>query len=137
MIGIQDLPAVNATLNGTSAVLLAAGYTFIRRGQRRAHIRCMIAAVITSALFLTSYVIYHAHIGSRPYPGQGGLRPIYYTILATHVVLAVVIVPLVIMTLARAVRGRFALHKKIARLTLPLWFYVSITGVIVYVMLYH
>ncbi|MFO0980581.1 MAG: DUF420 domain-containing protein [Planctomycetota bacterium] len=137
MIGIQDLPAVNATLNGTSAVLLAAGYTFIRRGQRRAHIRCMIAAVITSALFLTSYVIYHAHIGSRPYPGQGGLRPIYYTILATHVVLAVVIVPLVIMTLARAVRGRFALHQEDRPLTLPLWFYVSITGVIVYVMLYH
>jgi len=133
---ISDLPLVNATLNSLSAILLAIGYVMIRKGNRRAHAICMLAAVVTSTLFLTSYVVYHAHVGSKPYLGEGWRRPLYFAILSSHVVLAIVIVPLVITTLVLALRSRFARHKKVARITWPLWMYVSVTGVIVYLMLY-
>ena len=133
---VHDLPTLNASLNATSAVLLATGYYFIRTGQRERHRVCMIAALVVSALFLTSYVIYHAQVGSVPFQGVGPIRAVYFTILITHVVLAVVIVPLVIMTVSRALAQTFDRHRRIARWTLPLWFYVSITGVVVYLMLY-
>ncbi len=133
---VHDLPTLNASLNATSAVLLATGYYFIRTGQRARHKACMIAALVVSALFLTSYVIYHWQVGSVPYAGTGPLRTVYLTILFTHVVLAIVIVPMVLMTVSRALASKFDRHRRIARWTLPLWFYVSVTGVIVYVMLY-
>jgi len=131
------LPHVNALLNATSAGLLVTGYLLIRSGHETAHKRCMIAALICSAAFLTSYVIYHLHAGSRPFPGTGAIRGIYFAILITHVVLAAVILPLVMMTAMRGLRSQFDRHARIARWTLPLWLYVSVTGVIVYVMLYQ
>jgi uncharacterized membrane protein YozB (DUF420 family) len=134
---ISDLPLVNATLNSISAVLLTIGYVLIRKGHRRAHAICMLSAVVTSTLFLTSYVIYHAHVGSKPYLGEGWRRPLYLAILGSHIVLAIAIVPLVITTLVFASRSRFERHKRIARITWPLWMYVSVTGVIVYLMLYQ
>ena len=134
---IADLPTLNATLNGISAVLLTAGYLLIRSGDRRRHKAVMLAACTTSALFLVSYVVYHANVGSVPYTGQGPLRTVYFAILISHVVLAIVIVPMVITTLSRALSARFDRHRRIARLTLPLWLYVSVTGVVIYVMLYH
>jgi len=137
MLEISDLPALNATLNGISAVLLATGYLLIRRGQVTLHKRCMLAALVSSTLFLTSYVTYHLHTGSRPFPGQGPIRVIYFAILLTHVVLAVVIVPLALITATRGLRSQFDRHVKIARWTLPLWLYVSVTGVVIYVMLYQ
>jgi uncharacterized membrane protein YozB (DUF420 family) len=130
-------PVIDATLNGTSGVLLLIGRSFIQRGRMAAHRAFMIAAVITSSLFLTSYVYYHAHVGSVRFQGQGWVRPVYFTILISHVLLAVVIVPMVIVTLSRALRERFDRHRDIARWTWPLWMYVSVTGVIVYFMLYH
>jgi len=130
-------PVIDATLNGTSAVLLFVGRNFILRGRMAAHRACMIAAVVTSTLFLTSYVYYHAHVGSVRFQGQGWVRPVYFTILISHVILAMVIVPLVVITLTRALRERFDRHRAIARWTWPLWMYVSVTGVIVYFMLYH
>ena len=130
-------PVIDATLNGSSAVLLLIGRNFILRGRMAAHRACMIAAVVTSTLFLTSYVYYHAHVGSVRFQGQGWVRPVYFTILISHVILAMVIVPMVIITLARALRERFDRHRAIARWTWPLWMYVSVTGVIVYFMLYH
>lgn len=133
----SDLPTLNASLNAIAAVLLATGYYFIRTGRRDRHRACMIAALVASALFLTSYVIYHIQVGSVPFKGAGAIRTVYFTILITHVVLAIVIVPLVLMTVSRALRGRFDRHRAIARWTLPLWFYVSVTGVIVYWMLYR
>ncbi|RME42460.1 MAG: DUF420 domain-containing protein [Deltaproteobacteria bacterium] len=132
-----DLPTLNATLNATATLLLLSGFFFIRRGAREAHRRCMIAATIVSALFLLSYVVYHAEAGSKPFPGTGGVRPLYYTILLTHILCAAAIVPLVPLTLLRARQGRFEAHRKLARITFPVWFYVSITGVVIYVMLYH
>jgi putative membrane protein len=135
-MSISELPALNATLNAIAAVLLATGYAMIRRRQRAAHRRCMIAAFATSALFLTSYVIYHANAGSKLFPGTGSIRLVYFFILGTHVVLAAVILPMAIVTLARALRGRFADHKRLARWTLPIWTYVSVTGVVIYLMLY-
>ena len=135
-MGIQDLPAVNASLNALAAVFLTAGYLFIRKGRRLAHERCMLTALATSTLFLVSYVVYHANVGSRPFGGQGVIRPIYYTILATHVVLAASVVPLALVTATRGLRQRFDAHVRIARWTLPIWLYVSVTGVIIYVMLY-
>jgi putative membrane protein len=135
-MSIAELPALNATLNALAAVLLATGYVMIRRRQTGAHRRCMIAAFVASALFLTSYVIYHANVGSKLFPGTGTLRLIYFFILGTHVVLAAVILPMAIVTLTRALRGRFEHHKRLARWTLPLWIYVSVTGVVIYVMLY-
>jgi uncharacterized membrane protein YozB (DUF420 family) len=134
---ITDLPALNACLNATSAVLLATGYVLIRGGRRDAHKRVMIAALVSSALFLTSYLVYHAQVGSVRFRGQGPVRTVYFTILLTHTVLAVVIVPLVGMTLVPALRGRFDKHRRLARITLPLWAYVSVTGVVIYWMLYR
>jgi uncharacterized membrane protein YozB (DUF420 family) len=137
MLSIADLPAVNATLNGLSAILLTTGYLLIRRRRIAQHRLCMLAAFTTSALFLISYLVYHAHIGSKPFQGQGAIRYVYYTILLTHVVLAAVILPMAIITLSRALKRHFPRHKAIARWTLPLWLYVSVTGVVVYVMLYQ
>ena len=136
-MGISDLPALNATLNATAATLLVIGYILIRRGRIRQHRRVMISAFVTSTLFLVSYLVYHANAGSRPFPGRGPIRTVYFTILITHVVLAAAIVPMVLITLSRALRARFDRHRAIARWTLPLWLYVSVTGVIVYVMLYR
>ena len=136
-LSITLLPHLNATLNFTSAIFLVCGYLLIRRGHESAHKRCMIAALICSAAFLTSYVVYHLHAGSRPFEGVGVIRVIYFAILITHVVLAAVILPLVIMTATRGLRSQFDRHVRIARWTLPLWLYVSVTGVIVYVMLYQ
>ncbi len=137
MISLVDLPTLNATLNGTSAVLLALGYFFICRKQVDFHKACMIGAFVTSTLFLVSYLIYHYQAGSRSFSGEGWTRPVYFAILISHIVLATVIVPLAIVTLARAWRGHFEKHRHIARWTLPIWLYVSVTGVIVYLMLYH
>jgi len=137
MLSITDLPTVNAALNATSAVLLASGYGFIRRRQIAAHKRCMLAACVTSALFPLSYLTYHYNVGSMPFRGQGGVRLLYFTILISHTILAVVIVPLALVTLFRAWKADFRKHVRIARWTLPIWFYVSVTGVIIYVMLYQ
>lgn len=134
---ISQLPHLNALLNTTSAILLTIGYCFIRRGNIPAHRNCQVAAFVTSILFLTSYLTYHYFHGDTKFLGQGAVRPFYFAILISHVVLAIVIVPLVLITLYRAARGDFPRHRRIARWTLPLWLYVSITGVIVYVMLYH
>jgi uncharacterized membrane protein YozB (DUF420 family) len=136
-MGLSDLPALNATLNATSAVLLVIGYALIRRGHIRRHRAVMISACVTSTLFLTSYVIYHAQIGSKPFPGRGPIRIVYFTILLTHVLLAMTVLPLAFVTLARGLRGRFDRHVAIARWTFPIWLYVSVTGVIVYLMLYR
>jgi len=130
-------PVINATLNGTSAVLLLVGHSFIKRGRMAAHRAVMVSAVITSSLFLTSYLYYHYHVGSVRFPGHGWSRPVYYTILISHTLLAITIVPLVIITLIRALRERFDRHAAIARWTYPLWLYVSVTGVVIYFMLYH
>jgi uncharacterized membrane protein YozB (DUF420 family) len=137
MLTVADLPALNATLNATSAVLLTIGWVLIRRGRWRQHRAFMIAAFCTSVLFLISYLTYHAHIGSKHFTGQGGVRVVYFTILLTHTVLAAAIVPLVLITLSRGLSARFDRHRAIARWTLPLWWYVSVTGVVVYVMLYQ
>ncbi len=130
-------PVIDAALNATSAVLLLVGWSFIRRGRMAAHRAMMIAALISSSLFLAFYLYFHAHVGSVRFQGQGWSRPVYFTILISHTLLAVAIVPLVIITLSRALRQRFDRHRIIARWTFPLWMYVSVTGVIVYVMLYH
>ena len=135
--GAGRLPAVNAFLNGTSAVLLATGYVFIRRGNVAAHRACMLTAFGVSTLFLLSYVAYHAQAGSRPFAGQGWIRPVYFTLLVSHVLLAAVILPFVLTTIYRAWRRDFTRHVRLARWTLPVWMYVSVTGVIVYWMLYH
>jgi len=131
------LPHFNAFLNASSFVLLSSGYFFIRRRKIRAHVICQIAALSASVLFLISYIVYHSHHGVTRFAGQGIARPVYFTILTTHTFLAVVIVPLVIITVRRAKRADFLRHRRLARWTLPLWLYVSITGVIVYLMLYH
>lgn len=134
---ITFLPHLNACLNATSGMLLAAGYYFIRRRRAAAHMRCMVAAVGVSICFLASYLTYHYYHGSTKFQGEGIVYPIYIAILLSHAVLAVVIVPLVLVTLLRARRGDFDRHRRIARWTLPLWFYVSVTGVVVYLLLYH
>jgi uncharacterized membrane protein YozB (DUF420 family) len=136
-MSVADLPALNAALNATAATLLVIGYRLIRRGRINEHRRVMLAAFTASTLFLISYLVYHANVGSRPFPGQGGVRVVYFTILITHVVLAAVIVPMALITLTHALRERFDRHRRIARWTLPLWLYVSVTGVIVYLMLYQ
>lgn len=132
-----DLPTLNACLNAATTALLLAGYVFIRRDQRNRHRACMLSALGMSALFFTSYIIYHAQVGSVPFRGHGPVRVLYFVILISHVLLAVAIVPLAAMTATRALTGRFARHRAIARWTLPLWLYVSVTGVIVYLMLYR
>jgi uncharacterized membrane protein YozB (DUF420 family) len=134
---VTDLPALNATLNAISTVLLLTGYVFIRRGERQKHKACMIAALVTSALFLTSYVIYHAQVGSVPFKGTGWIRTVYFCVLIPHVILAAAIVPPILITVSRGLSAKYDRHRRIARWTLPLWLYVSVTGVIVYLMLYR
>jgi uncharacterized membrane protein YozB (DUF420 family) len=136
-MNLTDLPALNATLNAISFVFLVTGYSFIRRGRRIAHRNCMVAALITSALFLTSYVIYHLNVGSVPFQKTGWIRTVYFAVLIPHVILAAAIVPMILITVWRAWSRRYDTHRRIARWTLPLWLYVSITGVIVYLMLYQ
>jgi uncharacterized membrane protein YozB (DUF420 family) len=137
MIDYALLPAVNATLNATSGLLLLTGYVLIKRRLITAHRNCMLLAFASSTLFLASYVIYHAHAGSKPFLGQGAIRGVYFAILISHILLAIVILPMAITTLARGLRGQYRRHVVIARRTFPLWMYVSITGVIVYLMLYQ
>ena len=137
MIPIELLPTLNAALNSLSAILLVNGYLCIRKKKIAAHKASMISAVVTSSLFLISYLVYHYHIGSRRFEGEGWIRPLYFSILISHTILAACIVPLVIVTLKRAWKGNFQLHARIARRTLPLWLYVSVTGVMVYWMLYR
>jgi uncharacterized membrane protein YozB (DUF420 family) len=130
-------PAIDASLNGTSAVLLLVGRGFIKRGNMAAHRAVMLAALVSSSVFLACYLYYHWHVGSVHFQGQGWSRPVYFSILISHTILAAAIVPMIIITLSRALRERFDRHRAIARWTYPLWMYVSITGVIVYFMLYH
>jgi uncharacterized membrane protein YozB (DUF420 family) len=137
VITVRDLPAVNATLNATSAVLLLVGYLLIKSGRTEAHKRVTSAALVSSTLFLTCYVIYHLQVGSVRFTQTGPIRAVYFFILITHVILAIAIVPLVILTVTRAWRERFDAHRRIARITLPLWGYVSVTGVVIYWMLYR
>jgi len=134
---VTDLPALNATLNATSFVLLTTGWFLIKSGRRQAHKWCMIAALVMSAAFLTSYVIYHLEVGSVPFQKTGWIRTLYFLVLIPHVILAAAIVPMILITVSRALSDKFDKHKKIARITLPLWLYVSVTGVIVYLMLYQ
>jgi putative membrane protein len=131
------LPLLNACLNATSAALLCAGWVLIRRRQVTAHKACMVAALVVSTLFLISYVTYHSLAGSRPFTGQGWVRAVYYPMLVSHIVLAAAIVPLALTTVYRALRGDFTRHVRIARWTLPIWLYVSVTGVLVYWMLHR
>jgi uncharacterized membrane protein YozB (DUF420 family) len=134
---IHELPAVNATLNLTSGILLIVGYFLIRSGRIGQHRRCMQAAFFASSLFLISYVVYHLQVGSVRFTRSGFVRPIYYTILITHVTCAAAVLPLAIVTLSRGLKGRYLDHRRIARWTLPVWLYVSVTGVLVYVLLYQ
>ena len=134
---LSDLPWIDALLNASSAVLLSVGYVFIRRRNIRAHKACMLAACTTSTIFLACYLTYHYFAGVTRFTGEGPVRWIYFSILGSHTVLAALIVPLVLVTLYRAFRQRFDLHKRVARWTLPIWIYVSVTGVVVYWMLYH
>ena len=134
---VRDLPTLNAVLNALSAAFLAWGFVLIRQGRREAHRRAMLAAVTCSAVFLVSYLAYHAEVGSVRFARTGPIRTVYLTILLTHTVLAAAILPLVLVTLRRAQRGDFARHRRLARITFPLWAYVSITGVVVYWMLYR
>jgi putative membrane protein len=136
VIPLSALPALNAVLNATSAVLLAAGFLAIRRRRVRLHRACMVSAFATSVVFLASYLTYHLQVGTTRFPGHGWTRPVYFAILGTHTVLAAAIPPLAITTLVLALRGRFGRHVRLARWTLPTWFYVSVTGVVIYVMLY-
>jgi len=136
-VTIADLPAVNASLNAISAVLLVCGYLLIRARRVDQHRRCMIAAFATSSLFLVCYLIYHAQVGSVPFRRNGFVRPLYFTILITHVTLAATVLPLALVTLSRGLKARYAQHRRIARWTFPIWLYVSVTGVLVYVLLYQ
>jgi len=136
-VTVHDLPAVNASLNAVSGVLLTIAYVLIRNRRIAAHRAVMIAAFVTSSLFLICYLVYHAQVGSVPFPRHGIVRPIYFAILITHVVLAATVPPLAIVTLTRGLKGRYPQHRKIARWTFPIWMYVSVTGVLVYVLLYQ
>jgi len=136
-MAVTDLPALNATLNAISTVLLITGWVFIHRGERQKHKACMIAALVTSGLFLTSYVVYHAQVGSVPFKGTGWIRTVYFSILIPHVILAAAIVPPILITVSRALSAKYDKHRRIARWTLPVWLYVSVTGVIVYLKLYQ
>jgi len=136
VIPFSTLPALNAALNGTSAVLLGVGFVAIRRRRVHLHRACMLAAFTTSILFLTSYVTYHLHAGTTRFTGRGWIRPVYFAILGTHTLLAALIPPLAVVTLVFALRARFTRHARLARWTLPAWFYVSVTGVVIYVLLY-
>jgi uncharacterized membrane protein YozB (DUF420 family) len=136
-VTVHDLPAVNASLNALSGVLLLAGYVLVRTRRIEQHRLCMIAAFATSTVFLACYLVYHAQVGSVPFTRQGFVRPLYFTILITHVTLAATVLPLAIITLSRGLKRRFAKHRAIARWTFPIWLYVSVTGVLVYVLLYQ
>jgi uncharacterized membrane protein YozB (DUF420 family) len=137
VIDYTALPGVNAALNATSTLFLVVGWLFIRRRDMRRHRFCMCTAFAASALFLTSYLVYHANVGSVPFGGQGALRVTYFAILITHIILAALILPLALVTLSRALSRRYDRHRAIARWTLPIWLYVSVTGVVIYVMLYR
>jgi uncharacterized membrane protein YozB (DUF420 family) len=137
MLTIANLPLLNAILNGISALLLSGGYIAIRCQRVSIHKSCMLSACVTSTLFLTSYLVYHYYTGSRPFSGQGGIRVVYFAILISHTILATVIVPMVILTLYRAFTSQWRKHQRLARWTLPLWLYVSVTGVVIYIMLYQ
>jgi uncharacterized membrane protein YozB (DUF420 family) len=134
-VTVSVLPAVNASLNALSAVLLVCGYVLIRTGRINQHRRCMIAAFTTSSLFLVCYIVYHAQVGSVPFRRQGFVRPLYFSILITHVTLAASVLPLALVTLMRGLKARYPQHRRIARWTFPIWLYVSVTGVLVYVLL--
>ena len=136
-MSVTDLPLLNAGLNSVATVLLISGWRFIRRRNITAHRVCMVSAFLVSACFLTSYLTYHLQVGSVPFQKQGWIRPVYFTILLTHVVLAAAILPLALVTLYRASREQFDHHRRIARWTLPIWLYVSVTGVVIYLMLYQ
>ncbi len=137
MLPYSSLPALNAGLNATTTLLILLGYWLIKQKAWTGHALCMILAMITSTFFLISYLIYHAHHGSTPFPGQGWIRPVYFSILVTHTILAVVIVPMVLRTFYFALKGRFDRHRRLARWTFPIWLYVSVTGVVIYWMLYR
>jgi uncharacterized membrane protein YozB (DUF420 family) len=136
LISVAQLPSVNAALNSLSAVFLITGYYFISSKRVSAHRACMLVAFACSTLFLVSYLVYHYQVGSVPFKGQGWIRPVYFSILLTHTILAAAVVPLALVTLTRALKQKFDKHRRIARWTFPIWFYVSVTGVIVYWMLY-
>jgi uncharacterized membrane protein YozB (DUF420 family) len=137
MADYSIFPALNATLNGASAILITGGRLLIGRKQVRLHRACMIAAVATSSVFLACYLYYHAHVGSVHFPGRGWVRPLYFTILISHTILAAAVVPLVLLSLNYGLRSRFDRHRRISRWTFPVWLYVSVTGVVVYIMLYQ
>ena len=137
MISVSQLPTVNAALNALSAVFLVAGYFFIKSKSVKTHRACMLSALASSTLFLVCYLSYHFQVGSVPFKGQGWIRTLYFAILLTHTILAATVVPLALITLRRALRENFDAHRRIARWTFPIWLYVSITGVIVYAMLYR
>jgi putative membrane protein len=136
-VTVHDLPAVNASLNALSAILLLLGYVLIRQRRIETHRKVMIAAFVTSSIFLICYVVYHAQVGSVRFTRQGFVRPLYFVILVTHVTLAAAVVPLALITLSRGLSARYARHRAIARWTFPIWLYVSVTGVLVYVLLYQ
>jgi uncharacterized membrane protein YozB (DUF420 family) len=136
-VSVHDLPAVNASLNALAGVLLLIGYVLIRSGRREQHRRVMIAAFITSAVFLVCYLVYHAQVGSVRFTRQGFVRYLYFTVLVTHVVLAAAVLPLAIVTLSKGLNERYRQHRAVARWTFPIWLYVSVTGVLVYVLLYQ
>ncbi|MCF6224701.1 MAG: DUF420 domain-containing protein [Xanthomonadales bacterium] len=137
ILTISDLPHLHAGLNAITLVLLLLGYAFIRNNQRGKHMLCMLGATLVSSLFMLSYLTYHAKVGYLPFTGQGFVRPVYFSILITHVILAAVIIPLVLTTLVLAARKKFKLHRRLARWTLPIWIYVSITGLVVYFLAFH
>jgi putative membrane protein len=137
VVYISNLPSLNAFLNATSAVLLVVGYRYIRRRNIRAHRICMVSAFAVSVLFLLSYLTYHYHVGSTSFSGQGWIRPVYFTILISHTVLAALVPLLSLITLFQAWKEQFTKHRRVARWTLPVWLYVSVTGVIIYFLLYH
>ena len=136
MISVAQLPSVNAALNSLSAAFLILGFLFITSKNIKAHKACMLSAFLSSTLFLISYLVYHYQVGSVPFKGQGAIRTLYFAILLSHTILAVVVVPMALITLSRALKQRFVAHRRIARWTFPIWLYVSVTGVVVYWMLY-
>ena len=137
MPSVSELPTLNAILNFTACVLIAAGFYFIRRKDVQSHKVCMLAALVVSAMFLTSYLVYHASVGSVPFGRQGWIRPVYFSILITHIILAIVVLPMVLRTAFLGLQGRFPNHVRIAKWTFPIWMYVPVTGVVVYLTLYE
>lgn len=136
-MSVSDLPAINACFNAISTVLLTCGFLFIKSGRQSAHIKCMVGALISSTFFLIGYLTYHAQVGHTSFSNPAWFRPYYLFLLLTHILLAAAIVPLVLITVVQALRRRWETHKRVARITLPLWLYVSVTGVVIYFLLYH